>query len=251
MNIYSLVEENYDILNDNDVYIWQYIHHHKEEVQKTSVQNLAKMCNVSHTSIIRFCKKIGLDGFAELKFHIKMQLEKEIKIDPRIVFKTTKELQTTVSDYEEKEVTSVLEKIYCANRIFIYTTGEVQYNAALEFKREFSYTNKHIYVLESSNEVDLLIPSLAKGDLFIVISFLGDNPRMISNVKKIKEINIPVIGIAKVGKNRLSKYSDNYLGFHSSNYESSYSKIKYTCNAHYFIIIGILFVRYLEQYNDA
>ena len=60
MTLDELVESRYDELNENDLYIWQYIFHHKTECQKMSIQQLAHACNVSHTSIIRFTKKIEM-----------------------------------------------------------------------------------------------------------------------------------------------------------------------------------------------
>ena len=81
MTLDELVESHYDELNENDLYIWQYIFHHKTECQKMSIQQLAHACNVSHTSIIRFTKKIGLDGYSELKVYLKWSLNKQFDFD--------------------------------------------------------------------------------------------------------------------------------------------------------------------------
>ena len=70
MSLDKLVESNYAQLNEIDLYIWQYILHHKRECQKISIHELAHECNVSHTSILRFTKKLGLEGFSELKFYL-------------------------------------------------------------------------------------------------------------------------------------------------------------------------------------
>ncbi len=250
MSVEELVQRNYEKLNDNDIYVWQYIMHHKSHVQKMSVQQLARECNVSHTSIIRFCKKLGLDGFSEFKVYIKMELEREVRIDPHIVSKTTEELIKTLADYETMQIDEVLELLYNSKRIFIHTTGEIQYNAAQEFKREFSYTNKLIYVIEGISEFDMILNGVKEDDLFLFFSFSGENPRMIENIKRMKEYNIKTIGIARGKRNRMSMYCDQYLPYIGSAYESAYSKIEYACNVHYFIIIGLLHIRYMEYCNQ-
>ena len=56
MTLGELVAQNYEALNDNDFYIYQYIVHHQKEVQKMTIYELAECCNVSHTSILRFAK---------------------------------------------------------------------------------------------------------------------------------------------------------------------------------------------------
>lgn len=58
MKLDKLVDEHYHELNEIDLYIWQYILHHKRECQKMSIKDLAYNCNVSHTSILRFTKKL-------------------------------------------------------------------------------------------------------------------------------------------------------------------------------------------------
>ena len=64
MTLDELVESHYDELNENDLYIWQYIFHHKTECQKMSIQQLLMPAMFLITSIIRFTKKIGLDGYS-------------------------------------------------------------------------------------------------------------------------------------------------------------------------------------------
>ena len=39
MRLESLIKENYEKLNENDLYIWNYILHHKKECQTMSIQN--------------------------------------------------------------------------------------------------------------------------------------------------------------------------------------------------------------------
>ncbi|MDE6195793.1 MAG: MurR/RpiR family transcriptional regulator, partial [Erysipelotrichaceae bacterium] len=77
MTLEKLVNQYYDKLNENDKYIWQYIYHHQQECQKMSIQELARICNVSHTTIIRFAKKIGLDGYSDIKMYLKWGLDKK------------------------------------------------------------------------------------------------------------------------------------------------------------------------------
>ena len=58
-NMEELIRRKYDELNENDLEIWKYIISNKEICKKISIQQLAVFCHVSHTTILRFAKKLG------------------------------------------------------------------------------------------------------------------------------------------------------------------------------------------------
>lgn len=71
MQLNELVNLHFDDLNESDLYIWNYINNHREVCTKITIEDLGKKCNVSRTTILRFSKKIGLEGFAELKYYLR------------------------------------------------------------------------------------------------------------------------------------------------------------------------------------
>jgi len=50
-----------------DSQIAYYILNHLDDIQNDSISELAMKCNVSNSSISRFCRNIGLNDFSELK----------------------------------------------------------------------------------------------------------------------------------------------------------------------------------------
>ena len=69
MRLETLIYDNYKSLNENDKHIWNYILSNKKLCESMSIQELACSCNVSHTTILRFAQKLGLNGYSELKFY--------------------------------------------------------------------------------------------------------------------------------------------------------------------------------------
>ena len=69
----ELINKHYNILNENDIYIWNYISNNKKECESLSIDNLAHKCNVSRTTILRFAQKISLKGYSELKLYLKLE----------------------------------------------------------------------------------------------------------------------------------------------------------------------------------
>lgn len=54
MKLEELVNRNYQQLNDNDLYIWNYIIHHRKECERLSIDELALRCSVSRSTILRY-----------------------------------------------------------------------------------------------------------------------------------------------------------------------------------------------------
>lgn len=93
MKLETLIDENYEKLNESDLYIWKYILHHKKECQTMSIQELASKCNVSHTTILRFTHKLGLQGYSEMKIHLKWEDKQRNSFDNKEIEKHIKILR--------------------------------------------------------------------------------------------------------------------------------------------------------------
>lgn len=246
MILNDIINKHYDQLNENDLYIWQYIIHHQEACQKMSIQQLAKECNVSHSTIIRFTKKIGLDGYSELKYYLKWSLNQENKFNYRTLNDVTNELQETIDMMKNRDLDQILKFIKEAKHIYVYSTGDVQRHAAKELKREFVFCKKIFYLIEGETEIDDVLRYVTKDDIFILISFSGENETVVTLAKALKRLKISTIGIGVDKKNLLSQYVDEYIGFHTSMFQTGYFDNEYCCTSHYFLITNMLFLRYLE-----
>lgn len=246
MLLEELIEQYYQELNENDLYIWQYIYHHKNVCQKMSIHDLSAECNVSHTSIIRFARKLGLDGYSELKVYIKQSLHRSSSFDHRTLHQSASDLKDTITTMETEDFDNVCEIIYQAKRIFIYPTGEVQLHAAEEMKREFVYRRKIMHVIEGNSELDNVLNHAAKEDAFLILSLSGDNETTVTLVKVLQRMHIPSIGIAVRNGNLLSKYCDEYIGFKTSYFDTGYIDKRYCCTAQFFLIVNLLFLNYLD-----
>lgn len=52
-------------LNELEMLVYNYITTHKQEVKYMTVRELADAVHVSTSTVIRFCKKNGCDGYSE------------------------------------------------------------------------------------------------------------------------------------------------------------------------------------------
>ncbi|MBR4140066.1 MAG: MurR/RpiR family transcriptional regulator [Lachnospiraceae bacterium] len=245
MTLSELVSKNYDVLNENDFYIYQYIVHHQKEVQKMTIYELAEQCNISHTSILRFAKKLGLDGFGELKVYLKWELNRKKSFDRDKVSLIVGEYNDIINDLLHKDMEELLEKIHNAKRVYIYATEQAQYQVAQEMKREFIHSGKLMVVVDGLAELDFLLMQALKDDFFIIISQFGDNESAVCLAKALKNLNIPSLGIALNYKSELAKYVDYYIGYKTEWIQIGKEE-QYHCSVPLFLIANMLFIKYIE-----
>jgi DNA-binding MurR/RpiR family transcriptional regulator len=58
-----------------DYIIYNYVTKHANEVVYMRIRELAEAVHVSPPTILRFCKKVGCDGFSEFKTKLKLYLQ--------------------------------------------------------------------------------------------------------------------------------------------------------------------------------
>lgn len=59
----------------NDIAIRDYILNHLEEIEKYSARDLGKVTYTSAASVIRFCNKLGYDGYTDFKLKFVSELK--------------------------------------------------------------------------------------------------------------------------------------------------------------------------------
>ena len=64
-------------LNAIEVHIYNYVVQNKEKVLDESIRELAIDVHVSTAINVRFCKKLGCEGFMELKYKLKESINDE------------------------------------------------------------------------------------------------------------------------------------------------------------------------------
>ncbi|SHE31044.1 MurR/RpiR family transcriptional regulator [Alkalibacter saccharofermentans] len=207
MKLEELVNEYRQQLNQTDLQVWQFIYNNKEKCKTMSIYEMADHCCVSRTTILRFAKKISLDGYSELKAILKMEAgdQKEEKIDEvKALLGLYKRVAEEMAD---KDFTSVCRLIYKAKRIIGYGSGFVQKNVVNEIKRLFVNGGDLIYILEGNAEFNLLSKKLTKDDLFIIVSLDGESQQVIKMARELKLREIPFISITRLKDNTLASLS--------------------------------------------
>lgn len=247
MRLETLIEENYEKLNESDLHIWNYILHHKKECQTMSIKELAYECNISHTTILRFTHKLGLQGYSELKIYLKWDNTEQNQLNNKEIENIYRDIEKTIEVMKNRDFYDVFELFEKADRIYIYGSGAVQKSAAEDLKRNMIFGNKLIYVLEGREELNITLDTLLSSkDVFVLISLSGNNSFMNEFASKLKKKGVKIISITQVGNNELSSISDISIQFYTHSIFINKNQVEFCSTTQFFLVNQILLLKYLE-----
>lgn len=245
MRLEELVNSNYDKLNENDLYILKYILNNKAECYNLGINDLAKKCNVSRTTILRFAQKLEFKGYSEFRVHLKWQEEQNDNEENDYIEKLYTDLNEAVKLIREKDFTNICKLIYNAERVFVYGTGTAQLAVAQELKRTFLVAHKYFCVIEGADEFGIITPTITERDVVIIISLSGNTTSLYSCVNELYIRDIKFISITKLSNNKLSTMTPHNLYITTSSMNLSNGLTSETF-AFFFILIESMFRQYVN-----
>ncbi len=249
MNLARLIEQNYHKLSENDLHIWEYIHTHPEECREISIDRLGAACNISHTTIIRFARKLGLKGFSELKFILKWQQGEQEGFGRDELEKVAQDYQQTLEYIKTVDLSDLFEVLEQADKVYVYGSGSVQSLAARNLKHNFFVANKLFRTIEGKDEMTRVISRIGEQDVMILISLSGNNAFVNEVAQQLKKQGNVVVSICRVQTNELILYSDFNIPFFTHEVQTG-GELEFWSMAQIFVINEMLILRYLQYVDE-
>ena len=121
----------YEVLqsyNELEMLVYNYVMEHKEEVRFMTIRELAEAVHVSTSTIIRFCKKTGCEGYAEFRVQFKLFLKEEKENRKKLlrddgVDELMNFLHTVTSTNYEQSIAEAAEMVKEAGRLIFIGIG--------------------------------------------------------------------------------------------------------------------------------
>lgn len=247
MSIEALVNGTYKRFSESDRAVWEYLSQHQAECANLSIEKVAQRCCVSRSAVMRFAQKLGFEGFAELKLYIKMDGQK---------MPAHSELEHICSLYQnvmsgmcEKNCDALFEAFDLAKQHFIFGEGMVQASIKKEFKRIFMSAGHMFYDAPSGQEMYNLVPLLGSDDFCILVSVSGKNKKIVEIAQKLHVRGVTLMSITKNRENTLAHICDFRLYVDESGHFETPIHWQYESTTSYFILIDILFLKYLDYHQ--
>lgn len=214
--------------------IASYILNNKDAVTKLKIQELADILFISKSAIHRFVKKIGFNGFNDLKVSIAKEnadlLENnsytnvnypfQAKDNPRqIAFKLLELYEKAIKDTFEyvdlDQIKAVSQLIDSADVIDVYTHAHNS-NIAENFQDKMLTIGRSVNCPSSFYNQRLTVLASDQKHVAIILSYSGKATFILPIVKKLYEKGVKVIQIGKAGSNYYSQYVTYHLSISDS-----------------------------------
>lgn len=207
MKLEELIKENKEKFTQTDLGIIDFLLNNENKKLDLSINDLAKKCLTSRTSILRFSKKLGFDGYSEFKFFLN---EKEIKEE--------------IINKDDENLDYLFEKIKNSNNIFIYGNGNYEDIIKDSIKSYLKDLGQLSEIFQGRDEITTFNKNSLKDSTIFVIDISND-PDSIELLSQISNVNIKkilitdsfskdflgeyTIHIKKLEKNKLNLISEN------------------------------------------
>lgn len=211
----------YDSLFDAEKKVADYLMNHQEKAIEMSVSELAAACEASQATIVRFCKKIGCNGYHHLKIKMAKEMREqddhefsnEISIDNieqslmNIMASKMEELKETLSSIDGKMLREIIDLILNANAVEFTAMGNT---IPIALDGSYKFNQLGIPAVGSTiwETQEAYARTMRKGDVMIAVSASGASRHLLNMANIAKENGVKVVAITNQSKSPLAEASD-------------------------------------------
>ena len=215
--------------SDTEKSIARYILEHPKEVMSLTIHELSHLAFTSPASISRFCVKLGVSGFSDLKMKLSLELssfsvsgdriatdlpftqnQSAHEIMSSILQLNYQTMDDTFKNLDQIQMERIAKMIFKSSHIYLYGRGQSLIQAL-----DFQYKLFRVGIdcnLESHNGFQLMKSSTQPvGSMALMISYYGVGDENFKIMKNLKSRGIKVILITGPETNRLSILADEVV----------------------------------------
>ena len=196
-----------------------------------SIVELAEQCKCSEATIVRFSKKLGLDGYQDLKISLASESKPVVsttisandsadEMFDKVCNEIYCSLELTKKALDPAALSAAANAICSARKIVLFGLGNSA-SVALDASHKFIRAGLNAAAC-SDNHMQMIVAShLSEGDVAIGVSHSGSSKDIVEALKVAREHGAKTIAITNVGKSPINKAADVVLN--TSSAETSYS----------------------------
>lgn len=229
-------------LTFSERHVLYYVDGNLSTTKSQSLTDLADKNNVSTTTIVRMCHKLGLEGFSELKYILKELDENQGPEMGDTIERYRKTLDYSLSLQQTKDFEEITEQLIRAKRVFIVAVG-LSKMIGEYFSKLLMQVNKSTSYVYESHIIDLLPHMVERNDLIVFISSSGETGTIVKAAEKLRYKNIYTLAITNGTDSSLSNIVQKSLS--ADVQRVTYAGYDLTARSTLVALIDILFEFYL------
>ena len=135
-NCIAIIKSTYPSLSEGEKKIADYVLGNQEQIISMTISDIALFLKIADSSVIRFCKKIGFEGFTEFKINLARNLDTKgilpndiyykdsyFDITAKVFRQAQKSLEDSLMLLDKTQLENAVDAILAAKRVEFYGIG--------------------------------------------------------------------------------------------------------------------------------
>ena len=204
-----------------------------QEVIYASIAELAERSSVSDPTVVRACKKLGFNGYQDLKITMARELvnplqaiHEEIKADDDVSTVIGKVFQSTVNalnftrdTLRPDDISQTVEAILIARKILIVGMGN-SHAISLDLQHKLMRLGINAQSFSDPHMATIALSYMDQQDLIFCISHSGSSREVVDLAIQAKQNGVKIVSVSNIGISPLSRISD--IALHTASNETRY-----------------------------
>lgn len=252
-------------LTERERDIARWLLEHPEQVEHLSARELGSATFTSAASVTRFCQKLGFKGYPDFKLRFVSELQEARGRRPEgalllrqresaltLVRKVTEVARKAVDETNRQlsleqliRVSTLLQQAVYLDFYAYDTVAFLAEYACSQFY--FAGKRAQVYTATNMQGFSALLP--AEGHVAILISYTGEDTRLVALARLLRCQGTPVVVIANDAERTLAKLADEFLCAVTSRKTEEFRVSMFASSAKY--LLDLLFSLVFSQSYDA
>ena len=220
--ILAQIHNKYSLLTETEKKIASYILHNPDLVTKLTVKKLAANCDTVQSAVIRFCKSIGVEGFADLKLALARETVSENDVENLPAFSRNdstealfqkvfssgiRTLKDTLSMLDFVQTEKIIHHLLTAKNVYIFGIGTSS-TVAMDAGYRFAQFGIPAHACTDQLFMNVIGGNLKPGDIAFGISHSGQTKAVVNALRRAKAAGAVTIALTSFADSLLSRESD-------------------------------------------
>lgn len=220
--ILSQIHNKYNTLTETEKKIASYILHNPDRVTKMTVKELAANCETVQSAVIRFCKSIGVEGFADLKLALARETVSEnvpenlpafnrndntAAIFQKVFSSGIRTLKDTLSMLDIDMIEKIVNLLADAKNVYIFGIGTSS-TVAADASYRFAQFGIPAHACTDQLFMNVIAGNMKPDDVAFGISHSGQTKAVVDALHRAKAAGAVTIALTSFADSILSRESD-------------------------------------------
>ena len=227
INVLPIINTSYKTFTKSEKMVAELVVKDPRHILYSSITDLAYEAKVGETTVLRFCRKIGFNGYQSFKMTLAQsiqiddgmseQLSDEITKEDTLIEVSKKILNVNIGALNEtfqlldyRELKKAIDYLFYAKRIVFFGVGSSAVTAC-EAKNKFIRIRPNVEATFDAHIQSMIASLMDSEDIAVGFSYSGSTKDTVDVMKLAKNNGSKTICITRFAKSPITKYADVVL----------------------------------------